>query len=240
MWHELKYIAALARSLFTAPDADGARTRRPIRPLLLVALLLTVAAWSATGQATAAASPEPRSFTDLLQRVETVGRHLERTEAFYEEQIAPLERVLRSQGAEEPLARRVAAALVAEARRSNIEPRLLLGVLLVENPWINPTARSPVGARGLMQVMPFHEGKWGDCEPRLDNIEANICHGARIFAHYLETEKGNLERALLRYNGCVRGTNTPDCHTYPNHVLARTARASLHDWRRSVASASAP
>ena len=27
--------------------------------------------------------------------------------------------------------------------------------------------------------------------------------------------------ALLRYNGCVRGTNTPDCHRYPSRVLAR-------------------
>jgi hypothetical protein len=24
--------------------------------------------------------------------------------------------------------------------------------------------------------------------------------------------------ALLRYNGCVRGTNTPRCHTYPSKV----------------------
>jgi hypothetical protein len=26
---------------------------------------------------------------------------------------------------------------------------------------------------------------------------------------------------LLRYNGCVRGTNTPDCHRYPDVVKAR-------------------
>jgi hypothetical protein len=24
--------------------------------------------------------------------------------------------------------------------------------------------------------------------------------------------------ALLRYNGCVKGTNTPRCHTYPSKV----------------------
>ena len=30
--------------------------------------------------------------------------------------------------------------------------------------------------------------------------------------------------ALLRYNGCVRGTNTPDCRLYPSKVLARASR----------------
>ena len=33
---------------------------------------------------------------------------------------------------------------------------------------------SAVGARGLMQVMPFHRGQWKPCEPRLDDIDANI------------------------------------------------------------------
>jgi hypothetical protein len=30
--------------------------------------------------------------------------------------------------------------------------------------------------------------------------------------------------ALLRYNGCVKGTNTPDCGQYPGRVLARASR----------------
>jgi hypothetical protein len=35
---------------------------------------------------------------------------------------------------------------------------------------------------------------------------------------------GTTTAALLRYNGCVRGTNTPDCHRYPSKVLARAGR----------------
>jgi hypothetical protein len=58
-------------------------------------------------------------------------------------------------------------------------------------------------------------------------VDANICHGARIFAHYLGATNGNVDRALLRYNGCVTGENTPDCDLYPNKVFARAGRATL-------------
>jgi hypothetical protein len=151
-------------------------------------------------------------------------------EELYEREIAPIERVLLRYRNDPELTSRIAVALYGEARRVELEPRLLLAVLLVENPWLNPTARSPVGAVGLMQVMPFHRGRWDPCEPDLEDIEANICHGARIFAHYFRQTGGDIDRALLRYNGCVRGANTPDCHLYPNHVFARAGRASIQAW----------
>jgi hypothetical protein len=28
----------------------------------------------------------------------------------------------------------------------------------------------------------------------------------------------DVQRGLLRYNGCVTGSNTPHCHTYPTKV----------------------
>ena len=55
--------------------------------------------------------------------------------------------------------------------------------------------------------------------------EVNICYGAKILAHALGRTGGDLDRALLRYNGCVVGENTPDCHDYPSWV--RRARASV-------------
>lgn len=115
---------------------------------------------------------------------------------------------------------RIAAALVGEGRRSNLGSMLLVGVLLTENPLLEPAASSRVGARGLMQVMPFHAGKWGCASRDLFDIESNICHGVRILASELR-DAGDLSRALLRYNGCVRGTNTPDCKQYARWVYHR-------------------
>ncbi|CAN5887385.1 hypothetical protein BH23GEM9_BH23GEM9_00810 [soil metagenome] len=177
----------------------------------------------------------------LTERAAVMAGLLEQVEAVYSEEVAPLERVLLGYRSDDPqLVRRIAVTLLREARRTDLEPRLLLAVLLVENPWLDPEARSFVGAQGLMQVMPLHLGKWAPCPPRLDDVESNICHGASIFAAYLKQEKGNVDRALLRYNGCVRGTNTPTCHQYPNHVYARAGRASVLAWRNAGTMGAAP
>lgn len=121
-------------------------------------------------------------------------------------------------------AERIAAALVREGKRANIGATLLVGVLLTENPDLEPGATSSVGARGLMQVMPMHAGKWGCPSGDLFNIESNICHGVRILADDLRRSR-DLPAALQRYNGCVRGTNTPDCYLYAGKVY-RYARLS--------------
>lgn len=118
------------------------------------------------------------------------------------------------------LVHRIAAALVKEGRRRNIGSSLLVGVLLTENPWLDPRATSAVGARGLMQVMPFHAGRWGCGSGDLFNVETNICHGVAVLADNLSHSR-NLPQALLGYNGCVRGSNTPDCWRYPLAVYRR-------------------
>ena len=119
-------------------------------------------------------------------------------------------------------ANRIAGALVKEGRRRNIGSSLLVGVLLTENPDLNPRARSSVGARGLMQVMPFHAGKLGCGSSDLFDIESNICHGVAVLADNLRGAK-TLPSALLGYNGCVHGTVTPGCYRYPRTVF-RLAR----------------
>jgi hypothetical protein len=214
------------------------------RPSRVFALVITGAAL--VGAASVYGSEDRSSsrvggVAAVSERARAVGELLELVDEHYAEHIAPLERVLLGYRSDDPrLVRRIAVSLAREARRTELEPRLLLAVLLVENPWLDPAARSPVGAQGLMQVMPLHRGKWKPCEPRLDDIEANICHGASIFAAYLRQERGNVDRALLRYNGCVRGTNTPNCHQYPNHVYARAGRASLQAWRNLGTMPAAP
>lgn len=130
-----------------------------------------------------------------------------------------ISQVLRRYTKNEDRADRIASALVKEGQDNKIDPVLLVGVLLTENAQLNPTARSNVGAKGLMQVMPFHRGKWGCESTDLASIEGNICHGVRILADNIRNSR-NTSTALLKYNGCVKGTNTPNCHTYPRKVLA--------------------
>ena len=134
--------------------------------------------------------------------------------------------VLRKFAKDDRIADRAATALVREAGKKNIDPVLLVGLMITENSAIDPLAKSNVGATGLMQVMPFHAGEWGCGSDNLVNVESNICHGVAILADYVRRSPKNLHKALLRYNGCVRGTNTPNCHTYSSKVYKHANNAS--------------
>lgn len=126
------------------------------------------------------------------------------------------------------MADRIARAIVKESGRLEVAPSLLMGVLLTENPRLEAGTVSSQGAIGLMQVMHFHAGEF-DCESDdLMQVEANICHGAHVFVGYL-SRTGDVQRALLRYNGCVASVNTPNCHRYPAKVMraANQVRRSL-------------
>ncbi len=133
----------------------------------------------------------------------------------------PLARFFFSRTGEREFSDRLARAIVKEANYLRVEPSLLAGVLLTENAPLDVRARSSQGAIGLMQVMHFHAGEY-DCDSTdLLQVESNICHGARVLGYYLK-RTGNLRLALLRYNGCVSGSVTPNCRRYPSKVL-RTA-----------------
>lgn len=192
------------------------------------------------GEAAAPSAKVSSEVAALESRVERLSESWSGLARYYDAEVAPIKRVLLRYRNDPALVEQVAVALVREANRVGLEPRLLLAVLLVENPWLDPEIRSPVGAIGLMQVMPLHRGAWKMCEQDLEDIDANICHGAQIFAHYFNRSGGNVERALLRYNGCVRGTNTPNCHQYPYHVFARAGKASILAWLDTGAAAAAP
>jgi soluble lytic murein transglycosylase-like protein len=121
------------------------------------------------------------------------------------------------------LVRRISRAVLRESRRQQVPPSLIAGVLLTENTTLRPEAESSVGAQGLMQVMPFHAGARLCNSDDLVDVDSNICHGTLILARNLRATSTSTA-ALLRYNGCVRGTNTPDCRRYPDLVLARAGR----------------
>lgn len=99
-----------------------------------------------------------------------------------------------------------------EATRAGIEPIWVLGVVHVESKF-KKYAVSSVGARGYMQVMPFWIDIIGEKEHNLFHIRTNLRYGTVILKHYLEIEKGNLPKALSRYNGSIGKDK------YPNLVL---------------------
>jgi hypothetical protein len=148
------------------------------------------------------------------------------TDSAAREEIARVAYSLRKYTSDTVLARRIASSIVVQGGKKNIDPALLVGVLLTEDAQLDPNAKSSVGARGLMQVMPFHAGKWKGCTSAdLFSIDSNICHGTSILADLIKRSP-SVTTALQRYNGCVRGTNTPNCHTYSGKVLKFAEQAA--------------
>ena len=99
------------------------------------------------------------------------------------EQVFRVSTVLRKYTKDTVRANTIANAIIREGGKRNLDPALLVGLLLTENAKLDPQARSNVSARGLMQVMPFHAGKWKQCPSRdLADIDSNICYGTSILA----------------------------------------------------------
>ena len=99
-----------------------------------------------------------------------------------------------------------------EAKRAGLDPQLVLGLIQVESAF-RKYAISSAGARGLMQVMPFWVKAIGSDDSNLFHLRTNLRFGCIILRHYLDIEKGDLFRALGRYNGSL---GRPE---YPNMVL---------------------
>jgi soluble lytic murein transglycosylase-like protein len=89
-----------------------------------------------------------------------------------------------------------------EASRAGVDPQLLLGLIHVESGF-HKYAVSPVGARGFTQVMPFWVRSIGTPDHNLFQLRTNLRYGALILRHYIDIERGDLYRALGRYNGSL-------------------------------------
>lgn len=101
-----------------------------------------------------------------------------------------------------------------EAKRAGLDPQLVLSLINVESAF-KKYAVSRVGARGYMQVMPFWSKAIGNSDHNLFDMRLNLRYGCTILRHYLDIEKGNLFRALGRYNGSLGRAK------YPNLVLGK-------------------
>lgn len=98
-----------------------------------------------------------------------------------------------------------------EATRADLPPELVLAVIQTESNF-DRWAISVAGAQGLMQVMPFWLKEIGRDGDSLFSVQTNLRFGCTILRHYLDKEKGNLTRALARYNGSLGRFK------YPNKV----------------------
>jgi len=96
-----------------------------------------------------------------------------------------------------------------EAARVNIAPELVLAVIQVESAF-NRFAISSVGARGLMQVMPFWLKEIGKPDENMFDIRVNLRMGCTILRYYLDRERNDKQKALARYNGSVGKRKYPD------------------------------
>ncbi|MNC84635.1 murein transglycosylase C [compost metagenome] len=106
-----------------------------------------------------------------------------------------------------------------EAKRAGLDPQMVLALIQVESNF-RKYAVSRAGARGYMQVMPFWVKLIGANDHNLFHLRINLRYGCVIMRHYLDIERGDLYRALGRYNGSL---GKPE---YPMMV----ERAWKRDW----------
>ncbi|MBI3140275.1 MAG: transglycosylase SLT domain-containing protein [Rhodocyclales bacterium] len=117
----------------------------------------------------------------------------------------------------EPL---ISAARIA-GERVGLDPMLIVAVMAIESGF-NPIAESPMGAQGLMQVIPrFHQDKLGEGagpDALLDPL-VNIQVGARVLKESIR-RAGSLEAGLQQYAGAANDDETQ----YAVKVLAEKQR----------------
>jgi len=150
------------------------------------------------------------------------------SEKFRDEKRNFFEDVMRTKQVDSARADSIATFAVREAYTRGISPAIIFGVMLTENARFISGAMSNVGAVGLMQVYPkvwlkkeFSDSLGAD----LASDSTNVRYGVFILSRYFnprsksgETHTRDYRTALLRYNGCVNGTNTPHCKNYPDKV----------------------
>ncbi len=193
-----RWLLALAAALLPLLAQAGAQQYEPLAASVQAALHAAIAD---------RAAPEPQ-FPSIQEKVD-----------WLTEMSARLSRRIPDREARLDLLKTV----YYEAKRAGLDPQMVLGLIQVESGF-KKYAVSSAGARGYMQVMPFWVKLIGSKDSNLFHMRTNLRFGCTILRHYLDMEKGDLYRALGRYNGSL---GKPE---YPNMV--RGAWEKQWGWRR--------
>ena len=123
---------------------------------------------------------------------------------------------------------RYTAKIAELAVRFDLSPSLLEALVWQESRW-RENAISPVGARGLAQLMPGTARYLGvDSADPFQNLEG----GARYLREQLDRFDGNLEKALAAYNAgpgrVERAGGVPNIRETQNYVAAIMGRLANH------------
>jgi soluble lytic murein transglycosylase-like protein len=142
-------------------------------------------------QGLASLGDESRALADGLLDVRTAVRTHASEESLF------MKTLILKPGINHALARRIASAVQRECMLAGQDPNLVLAVIAVESEF-NPRALSPVGAVGLMQVMPLWK-KVLEVDD-LSHPETSIHAGVQILLHYQQLYDNNLDLTLTAYN----------------------------------------
>ena len=204
----MRRLIAAALLLITAPAFAGAQKYEA----------LSASAQAALTKAVSDSRPPGTSFRDAMEAVEWLSEMSRRLEKRIPNREYRIE-LLR--------------AVHYEATRAGLDPHLVLGLIQVESGF-RKYAVSSAGARGYMQVMPFWVKLIGRPDDNLFHLRTSLRYGCTILRHYLDIERGDLFRALGRYNGSL---GQPE---YPNMVRAAWHNQWNYERKPTLAAVSAP
>ena len=164
-------------------------------PLLAGLLCACTNAWAATQE-----RPDEDMREVLLEAVNSSDSFIDRFDA--EVWLTDMSRRLQSRVKDHDERLYILKQVHYESTRAGLDPELVLALINVESNF-DRFAISSAGAQGLMQIMPFWLDEIGRPDDNLFDIATNLRFGCTILNIYLKRERGDMRKALARYNGSV-------------------------------------
>tara|TARA_R110002096_G_scaffold65006_4_gene158287 strand:+ start:16041 stop:16616 length:576 start_codon:yes stop_codon:yes gene_type:complete len=186
-----------------------------MKPFSVITAGLVLAALLTSTSVRAQAAPDPELREALRAAASDSASFADRFHA--EVWLTDMSRRLERQVKDHELRIRILKLVHLEATRAELPPELILAVIETESNF-DQYAISVAGAIGLMQIMPFWLDEIGRPNDNLLHIDTNLRYGCTILKFYLDKEKGDLRRALGRYNGSLGRRK------YPNKVIDKLSK----------------